>query len=207
MTSFGGPAGVAFDPGANEAFVADGYRNRRVAVIDMNTGAIKRFFGAYGNPPDDAVTAPDKQFGTPVSCVELATDGLLYVCDRSNNRIQVFRKDGSFVKEQRIRPETRGAGSVWDVTFSRDPQQRFLYVADGANKKIHVLDRQSLELLTSFGAGGRQPGQFFGVHSLATDSRGNLYTVEDLQGKRVQKFTFQGIGAVSREQGVLWPGR
>jgi DNA-binding beta-propeller fold protein YncE len=207
MTSFGGPAGIAFDPAANEAFVADGYRNRRVAVIDMNTGAIKRFWGAFGNPPDDAVTAPDRQFGTPVSCVELSADGLLYVCDRSNNRIQVFRKDGAFVKEQRILPETRGAGSVWDVAFSRDPQQRFLYVADGTNQRVHVLDRQSLGVLTSFGAKGRQPGQFYGVHSLATDSRGNLYTVEDLQGKRIQRFTFQGIGAVTRNQGVLWPGR
>lgn len=204
---FGGPAAISFDAAANEAFVADGYRNRRVVVIDMNTGAVKRFWGAFGNQPDDAVTAPDRQFGTPVTCAELSADGLVYVCDRSNNRIQVFRKNGSYVKEKAVMPGTRGSGSVWDVTFSRDPQQRFLYVADGTNQRVHVLDRESLEVLTSFGAKGRQPGQFYGVHSVATDSRGNLYTVEDLQGKRVQRFTFQGIGAVSRDQGVLWPRR
>lgn len=207
-TAFGGPAAVSFDPAASEAFVADGYRNRRVAVIDVKTGAIKRFWGAFANQPDDAaVNAPDRQFGTPVTCAELSSDGFVYVCDRSNNRIQVFRKDGSFVKEKPVMPATRGSGSVWDVTFSRDPQQRFLYVADGTNQKVHVLDRQSLEVLTSFGTPGRQPGQFFGVHSVATDSKGNLYTVEDGEGKRVQKFTFQGIGAVRREQGVVWPGR
>jgi hypothetical protein len=209
MDAFGGVASISFDPAANEAYVADGSRNRRVAVVDMRTGAIKRTWGAYGNRPDDAAQAayspdapPSKQFGV-VRCAELANDGLVYVCDRSNNRIQVFRKNGSFVKEKIIAPRTLGAGSVWDVAFSRDPQQRFLYVADGQNMKVHILDRQSLEVLTSFGDGGRGPGQFYAVSSIATDSKGNIYTTEDLQGKRVQKFLYKGLAPVtSKDQGV-----
>jgi DNA-binding beta-propeller fold protein YncE len=132
---------------------------------------------------------------------------LIYVCDRQNDRIQVFKKDGSFVKENIIAPKTLGEGSVWDVTFSRDAQQKYLYVADGLNMKIYVLDRQSLELLTSFGDGGRQPGEFVGLHSIATDSKGNLYTVETYQGKRLQKFVFKGVGPVpAKPKAVVWPG-
>lgn len=213
MDSFGGPAGFSFDAKANEAFVADGYRNHRVAVIDMTTGAIKRYWGAYGNKPDDAAVtayepgaAPAKQFGAPVMCAKLANDGLLYVCDTQNDRIQVFKKDGSFVKEKTVAPATRGTGSVWDIAFSRDPQQRYVYVADGMNMKVHILDRQSLDELTSFGDGGRQPGEFYAVHSLATDSKGNLYTVETYEGKRVQKFLYKGVGPIkARDQGVVWP--
>ena len=211
--TFGGPAGFSFDAKANEAYVADGYRNHRVAVIDMTTGAIKRYWGAYGSKPSDADTtryepgaALPKQFGAPVMCAKLASDGLLYVCDTQNDRIQVFKKDGSFVKEKTVAPATRGTGSVWDIAFSRDPQQRYLYVADGMNMKVHVLDRQSLDELTSFGDGGRQPGQFYAVHSVATDSKGNLYTVETYEGKRVQKFNYKGVGTVAkRDQGVPWP--
>ena len=213
MTSFGRVAKISFDPGNNEAFVADGYSNHRVAVLDMNSGKIKRFWGAYGKAPSDtnlgrydpdAPLAP--QFRTPVHCAEPSNDGLVYVCDRPNNRIQVFRKDGSFVKEQRIAPRTLGDGAVWDIAFSRDPGQKYLYLADGKNEKIYVMDRQSLEILTSFGDGGRQPGQFFAVHSIATDSKGNLYTTETYEGKRVQKFVYKGIRRVTaRNQGVVWP--
>ena len=209
--AFGGAAGFAFDRTAGEVYVADGFRNRRVAVVDMNTGAIKRFFGAYGDAPADspqpayAPSAPQaRQFST-VRCVERSADGLLYVCDARNNRVQVFRGDGSFVREARVEPATLANGSVWDVTFSRDPQQRYLYVADGSNMKVHVLERQTLEHLTSFGDGGRYPGQFLAVSGVATDSRGNLYTVEADQGKRLQRFTFKGVGSVSRNQGVVWP--
>jgi DNA-binding beta-propeller fold protein YncE len=135
-------------------------------------------------------------------------DGLIYVCDRPNNRIQVFRKDGTFVKEQRIAPRTLGDGAVWDIAFSRDPEQKFLYLADGKNAKIYVIDRQSLEVLTSFGDGGRQPGQFFAVHSIATDSRGNIFTTETYEGKRVQKFVYKGMGTVTKkDQGTVWPTR
>ncbi|HSK20306.1 MAG TPA: hypothetical protein VK912_14235 [Longimicrobiales bacterium] len=212
--SFGRVAKIAFDPAQNEAYVADGYGNKRVAVIDMNTGAIKRFWGAYGNAPDDTNLGPydpdappAQQFRNPVHCAEPTNDGLIYVCDRPNNRIQVFRRNGEFVKEVFIAPRTLGDGAVWDIAFSRDADQRFLYLADGKNMKVYVLDRQSLEVLTSFGAGGRQPGQFFAVHSIATDSKGNIYTTETYEGKRVQKFVYKGIGRVPANQGVVWPQR
>jgi sugar lactone lactonase YvrE len=133
-----------------------------------------------------------------VHCAEPTNDGLVYVCDRPNNRIQVFQKDGKFVKEVRVAPRTRGDGAVWDIAFSRDPQQKYLYLADGKNERVHVMDRQSLEILTAFGDGGRQPGQFFAVHSIATDSKGNIFTTE----------IYKGVRAVSRkDQGVPWPAR
>ncbi len=212
---FGRVAKISFDPRAQEAYLADGYGNKRVAVIDMGTGAIKRFWGAYGNVPVDTNYGrytPDAplipQFRNPVHCAEPTNDRLLYVCDRPNDRIQVFQKDGKFVKEVRIFPKTLGDGSVWDIAFSRDPQQRYIYLADGKNERIYVIDRQSLEILTQFGDGGRQPGQFFAVHSIATDSKGNLYTTETYEGKRVQKFVYKGIGPVTRmNQGVVWPAQ
>jgi DNA-binding beta-propeller fold protein YncE len=120
----------------------------------------------------------------------------------------VFQKDGKFVKEKQIAPRTRGDGSVWDIAFSKDPKQQFLYVADGKNERIYILDRQSLELLTSFGDGGRQPGQFFGVHSIATDSKGNIYTTETYEGKRLQKFVYKGLAPVTKpHQGTAWPSK
>jgi DNA-binding beta-propeller fold protein YncE len=123
-----------------------------------------------------------------------------------NDRIQVFRKNGEFVKEQRIFPATRGDGSVWDIAFSRDPQQKYIFLADGRNERVYVMDRQSLQILTMFGDGGRQPGQFFAVHSIATDSRGNVYTTETYEGKRIQKFVYKGLGPVTKmNQGVIWP--
>ncbi|MEX1182080.1 MAG: hypothetical protein WEF86_02520 [Gemmatimonadota bacterium] len=213
MENFGRVAKIAFDAPNNEAYVADGYGNKRVAVIDMNTGAIKRFWGAYGNVPDDANLGPydpdaplAQQFRNPVHCAEPTNDGLIYVCDRPNNRIQVFDRDGTFVREVRIAPRTLGDGAVWDIAFSRDAEQKYLYLADGKNMKVYILDRGSLEILTSFGDGGRQPGQFFAVHSIATDSEGNIYTTETYEGKRVQKFVFKGVGPVTRQnQGVVWP--
>ncbi len=214
-THFGRVAKISFDTKANEAFVADGYGNKRVAVLDMNTGALKRYWGAYGNRPDDANLGPynpdaplAKQFRNPVHCADPANDGLVYVCDRPNDRIQVFKANGEFVKEVRIAPATRGDGSVWDIAFSRDAAQKYLYLADGKNERVYVMDRQSLEILTSFGDGGRQPGQFFAVHSIATDSKGNIYTTETYEGKRLQKFSYKGVGSVTRaNQGVLWPKR
>lgn len=211
---FGRVAKISFDPEANEAYVADGYSNRRVAVIDMQTGEFKRYWGAYGNEPDDEVdlgpydpdAPPAQQFRNPVHCAEIANDGLVYVCDRPNDRIQVFRRDGTFVTEKFIAPETLGDGSVWDIAFSHDPEQQFIYLADGKNMKIYVIDRQSLEVLTTFGDGGRQPGQFYGVHSITVDSQGNIYTTETYEGKRVQKFVYQGMGTVTiMDQGVVWP--
>ena len=96
-------------------------------------------------------------------------------------------------------------GAIWDLAFSKDPEQRYIYVADGKNEKVYVVERKSLTLLTSFGDGGRQPGQFFGVHSIATDSTGNIYTTETYEGKRLQKFVYKGIGEVEADQGTPWP--
>jgi DNA-binding beta-propeller fold protein YncE len=203
-------AKVFIDPKANEAYVADGYFNKRVAVIDMDSGKIKRYWGAYGNKPDDTPIGRydpkeplAQQFRTPVHCAELSNDGFVYVCDRPNDRIQVFTKEGKFVKEKQLFPETLSDGSVWDVAFSRDPKQQYLYVADGANEHVYIVDRNSLEIVSQFGTGGRQPGQFRGVHSIAVDSKGNIYTTETYTGKRLQKFVFKGMGP--RQQGVPWP--
>jgi DNA-binding beta-propeller fold protein YncE len=214
MENFGRVAKIFVDPGANEAYIADGYGNRRVVVIDADTGKFKRYWGAYGNKPDDTrlppydpSAPPAQQFRTPVHCAELSRDGLLYVCDRPNDRIQVFKPDGTFVNEVFIAPKTLGDGSVWDIAFSRDGEQRFLFVADGKNEKIYIIERKSMKILTAFGDGGRQPGQFFGVHSIATDSKGHIYTTETYEGKRLQKFVFKGIGAVPANQGPPWPGR
>lgn len=208
-------AKIFVDDANNEAYISDGYGNHRVAVIDTETGTFKRYWGAYGNKPSDEnlgrynpSAPPAQQFRNPVHCAELTKDNLVYVCDRVNDRIQVFGKDGKFVKEQIYAKATLGAGSVWDIAFSRDAQQKYLYLADGQNQKVYVIDRQSLDLLTSFGDGGRQPGQFFGAHSIATDSKGNLYTTETYEGKRVQRFLYRGLGPVQkREQGVVWPTR
>lgn len=212
-THFGRVAKISFDAAANEAYLADGYGNKRVAVLDASTGEFKRYWGAYGNTPDDTNMGPYdpdapliQQFRTPVHCAEPTFDGLVYVCDRPNDRVQVFKTDGTFVNEVRIAPRTLGDGSTWDIAFSRDPEQKFMYLADGKNMKVYIMDRASLEIVTSFGDGGRQPGLFFAVHSIATDSEGNIFTTETYEGKRVQKFTYMGMGPVTeKNQGAPWP--
>jgi hypothetical protein len=203
-TTLDRPATVAVDSASNEVYVADGHGNRRVVVFDGNTGAYKRHWGAYGEPPTEAPVGnydPDKppvrQFRT-VSCVRIGKDGLVYVCDRRNDRIQVFKKDGTFVKEAFVAKSTLGEGAVWDVAFSADSQQRFLYVADGSNQKVWVLSRDTLDVVSSVGAGGRWPGHFYGVGNVAVDSKGNLYTGETYEGKRLQKFIVKGIGTGGR---------
>ena len=210
--NFGRVAKIWVDPKANEAYIADGYRNKRVAVLDADTGRMKRYWGAYGNKPDDAdlgkydpSAPPAQQFRNPVHCVERANDGLVYVCDRQADRIQVFQPDGKFVKEAWFARETLGSGSAWDLAFSRDAQQTYLFLADGTNEKVRVVVRDTLQEVTSFGDGGRQPGQFFGVHSIAIDSKGNLYTTETYEGKRVQRFVYKGMAPVAKNQGVVWP--
>ena len=208
-------AKIFVDKQANEAYIADGYGNHRVAVIDADTGQFKRFWGAYGNKPNDENLGrynpdapPAQQFRNPVHCAEMSVDRLVYVCDRTNDRIQVFTPEGKFVKEQFIAKRSLADGSVWDIAFSKDAQQKYLYLADGRNQKVYVIERQPLTLLTSFGDGGRQPGQFFGAHSIAVDSKGNIYITETYEGKRVQKFSYKGLGPVSKEnQGVVWPVR
>jgi NHL repeat len=207
------PAKTFIDKETNELYVADGYGNHRVVVFDAETGKYKRHWGAYGNKPDDVdlgrydpKAPPAQQFRNPVHCADLSLDRLLYVCDRVNDRIQVFKPDGTFVKEAFVNRETLGSGSVWDVAFSKDPRQTYLYLADGENDKVHVLLRDTLEVLTSFGEGGRQPGEFYGVHSIAVDSKGNIYTTETYRGQRVQKFVYKGLAPVTKkDQGVVWP--
>jgi len=202
------------DVAAKEMYVADGYGNRRVIVIDRDTGAYKRHWGAYGAKPDDSPVPPyadgappSKQINT-VHCANVSSDGLVYVCDRVNDRIQVFRKDGTYVNEAFFDTHTLRSGSVWDIAFSRDPQQAYLYVANGVDEKISIVQRSTLKVLTSFGDGGRQPGQFYGVHNLATDSHGNLYATETYNGARIQRFRFKGLAPVTRDaQGVPWPRR
>lgn len=211
--NLGRPAKMFIDPKTNELYVADGYGNKRVIVYDADTGAYKRHWGAYGHKPDDAPMPrynpndpPAQQFRNPVHCAELSNDGLLYVCDRVNDRIQVFKPDGTFVKEQILFKNTLGDGAVWDIAFSKDPQQKYIYLADGSNEKVHIIDRESLQVLTSFGDGGRQPGEFYAVHSIATDSKGNIFTTETYRGQRIQKFVFKGVGPVTKQdQGVVWP--
>ena len=219
--NLGGAANMTIDRGTGELYVADGYVNHRVIVFDAATGAYKRHWGAYGRTPDDAYfTRAGERLPSPFSgavqfenrpsqydpdgppppqfrivhAVRIANDGLVYVCDRTNDRIQVFRKDGTFVKEQFIARRTLGSGSVWDIAFSTDPAQTHLIVIDGTNQQVYIVDRQTLEVVSGFGHAGRWAGQFYGAHNLAADSSGNLFIGETYEGKRVQKFVRRGSG-------------
>jgi DNA-binding beta-propeller fold protein YncE len=194
-TQLGRPADTMVDPDTNELFVADGYGNHRVIVFDADTGAYKRHWGAYGKPPtDEKVGAydpkapPSSQFANPVHCVKLARDGLVYVCDRINNRVQVFRRDGSFVTEHFYVKETLGNGGVWDLALSVDAAQTYLFNADGENNEVRILTRADGTVLGAFGRSGRNAGQFHWVHNLAIDSKGDVFTTEVDNGKRVQRF-------------------
>jgi DNA-binding beta-propeller fold protein YncE len=220
--NLGAPANMVLDPAANELYVADGYVNHRVIVFDAATGAYKRHWGAYGNVPDDGFFTragetlpgpfrgivqnenrpsqydpngpPSPQFRI-VHAVRISSDGLVYVCDRTNDRLQVFRKDGRFVREVVIAKDTLGSGSVWDIGFSTDPGQAFLFINDGTNQLIYVVDRQTLEVVSTFGGAGHWAGQFYGAHNLAVSSKGDLFITETYEGKRVQKFVYTGLGA------------
>ncbi|HKX42621.1 MAG TPA: hypothetical protein VJO99_15805 [Burkholderiaceae bacterium] len=198
-TRLGQAAGVEVDVEAREVYVADGYSNRRIIVFDSETGAYKRHWGAYGKPPVDyekpnvrrtvpPTAAQREHFGNPVHCVRLARDGLVYVCDRLNNRVQVFRRDGTYVKEFVVEPQTAGNGSVWDLLLSRDPAQRWLFLVDGRNNQVLTLLRDTGEPQATLGRPGRYAGEFHWVHDAAIDSRGDLYTGEVDTGKRVQRF-------------------
>ena len=193
--NLGRPAGIRVDPETNEVYVADGYGNRRVIVFDADTGEYRRHWGAYGERPVDSPLAaydpdaePIRHYRSPVHDVGIAHDGLVYVADRTNNRLQVFDKQGTFIREAFVRPATLGSGSVSGVTLSEDPEQRWLYIPDGTNNVIWILDRETLEVRDRFGRLGKNAGQFYRLHNLAVDSRGNLYTTEVNVGQRVQKF-------------------
>lgn len=193
--NLGRPAAIKVDEEANEVYVADGYGNRRVIIFDAETGDYKRHWGAYGERPDDTELPPYdpdanpiRHYRSPVHDVAIAADGLVYVADRTNDRLQLFQKDGTFVREVFVRPETLGSGSVSGVTLSEDVDQRWLFVPDGTNNVVWILDRATLEVIDHFGQLGKYAGQFYRLHNLAIDSRGNLYTTEVNVGQRVQKF-------------------
>ncbi len=191
-TQLGRPAHMNVDPVANEVYVADGYLNKRVIVFDSNTGAYKRHWGAYGNPPSDEKMSnfnpTSTQFANPVHCVRLMKDNTLFVCDRANNRIQVFEKNGKFIREMAFETETRGSGSVWDLIPS-DASEKYILIADGTNNEVTVLARATGQKVGSFGRSGRNAGDFHWVHNIAVDSEGSVYTTEVDTGKRAQKFT------------------
>ena len=200
-TYLGQPTDVYVDPETDEAFIADGYTNRRVIVVDANTGEYKRHWGAYGNQPDDSWTQTmasrrtadgpqPQQFNTP-HCLVGADDGLLYVCDRGNQRVQIFQKDGTFVSDLFVKTaDDDGPGQApQDMGFSRDPEQRLLYVIGGGT--VYAIDRETMEVTALFGRRGRQAGQFLSAHSGTLDSQGNLYVTETTDGSRLQKFVRQ----------------
>jgi hypothetical protein len=193
LTQFGQVAALEFDKQANEIYAADGYGNHRVAVLDGDTGEIKRVWGAYGKPPTDAdVPAynPDSaQFANPVHCITLGKDGLVYVCDRANNRVQVFSKDGGFVRQFVFDPATRGPGSAWGLAFSPlDKKQNYFVLIDGTDNVVQTIRRRDGAVVGSFGRPGRNAGDFHFVHVGKFDSRGNFYTGEVDTGKRLQKW-------------------
>jgi hypothetical protein len=213
-------ADAAVHEATNELFVADGYGNRRVAVFDATTGAFKRAWGAFGNEPIDvipearvvgeAVATPaggnrrqarvldtegvgSPQFNSPVHAIKVSNDGKVYVADRSNRRIQVFTLDGKYETQMFINREGPSTDSAAGLAFSPDREQKFLYVADYGNSRIAVVDRERLEVLYQFGQRTAEPGDFRGLHHLAVDSKGNIYTGEVAPGARVQKFRFVGM--------------
>lgn len=184
-------------PATNEVFVADGYVNRRVIVFDADTGAFKRMWGAYGDPPDDAAPktlvgeGPGPRHFNTVHGIKVSADGLVYVNDRLNNRLQVFTIDGRFQREVFIERTTQLLGTSFNTAFSPDAGQRWLYVGDAGNGRVHVFDRLTLREVSFFGRIGRYAGEFVFLHNLATDSKGNLYVSEVGNGRRVQKFVLQ----------------
>jgi DNA-binding beta-propeller fold protein YncE len=200
-------------PKTNETFVADGYGNNRVFVIDADTGAFKRMWGAFGNIPRDSPQAgaglppnatnatiasqnredpgPD-QFGI-VHSLEVSNDGLVYVADRDNSRIQVFTLEGKYIAQVFINRNEGGRMTAAGMAFSPDSKQQFMYVADLSNSHIHVVRRKTLEVIDTFGRRGGGPGDFQGLHHIATDSKGNIYTAEAQVGRRLQKLVFKGM--------------
>ena len=188
--SFFLPAGIAIDPGNGDIYVADGYGNRRVAVFDK-TGKFLRQWGRQATGEEVRAGAPGV-FAQMVHCITMGNDGLLYVCDRQGDRIQVFDKSGKFQRSIWIKngspslPDPRG--TVWWLAFSIDPAQRYLYVMNGRNEQIHILDHSTGAILASFGRPGHQIGNFIHGHTIAFDSKGNLYVAETDWGRRVQKF-------------------
>jgi hypothetical protein len=207
--SQGGGTGIAYWPATNEVFVTDGYVNRRVVVYDADTGKFKRMWGAYGKPPVASTLdakgnmvspEPKRVFDGPgaeswstVHGVSITPDGVVWIADRVGNRLQQFKIDGTFIREAFVsRKSTNGTGTVYGFSFSKDPDMKYVYVADGGNKKVHILDRQTLQEVGSFGGcAGQMAGCFNHVHVSATDIAGNVYTGEAAAGARIQRWDIQ----------------
>jgi hypothetical protein len=193
-----GVAAAKLDEDAHELYIADGYLNKRVIVLDSSTGAFKRGWGAYGIPLSqidndpaplhDPSGSPAKQFREPVHCVQISVDGFVYICDRGGDRIQVFTKQGKFVQELFVANQTLDRGSVGSICFSVDPKQTYLFVSDIMNNVVWILNRSDGAVVGKIGHAGHNGGQFHWLHVAAMDSHGNLYTGEVDSGKRVQKF-------------------
>ena len=210
-----GIGGFDFDEDAHEIYISDGFLNKRILVYDKDTGAFKRGWGGHGiplteidndpTPPYDISGPPpdQKQFAPALHCAHVSKDGLVYVCERGSDRIQVFTRQGKFVTSFFVHPSTeaRGencggiwsmkappCGTVYNLTFSHDPQQKYLLVADGTNNMVWILDRKTGILAGSFGGNGRYAGQLHWIDAVAVDSKGNVYTGEVEDGKRIQKF-------------------
>jgi DNA-binding beta-propeller fold protein YncE len=190
-------AGIAVWPATNEVFIGDGYGNRRVIVFDADTGAYKRHWGAYGKRPEDV--EPTRKFDgegaaqfSTVHGLSITPDGIVWVADRVGNRLQQFRIDGTYLKEAFVaRKTTHNTGTVYGFSFSR-PQATWVYIADGSNKKVHILNRETLQTVGFFGGlGGQMPGAVNHLHGTSVDSQGNVYTGEAAAGARVQRWLQQ----------------
>jgi hypothetical protein len=212
------PPGIGsfeLDEDAREIFISDGFLNKRILVYDMDTGAFKRGWGGHGIPlgeidngptPDYDISGPppdQKQFAPALHCAHFTRDGLVYVCERGSDRVQVFTKQGKFVRQWFVHPSTQSrgpnCGGIWSTTappcgtvyhmaFSSDPQQRYVFVADGTNNMVWIYNRSDGTLAGSFGGNGRYAGQLHWIDAVAVDSKGNVYTGEVEDGKRIQKF-------------------
>jgi sugar lactone lactonase YvrE len=186
------PADIAIDPTNGDIYIADGYGNHRVVVFNAH-GTYLRQWGSPGSGPGQFAAGD----GGHPHCVVISNDGLVYACDRGQDRIQVFDKMGNL---QRIIPVIPGtgtpglgtAGSAWDVDFSPDKKQQNMYEADGGNEIVWIFDRALGTILGGFGGPGRQAGDFTFLHTISTDSKGNLYTGETVNGRRIQRFTLKG---------------
>jgi DNA-binding beta-propeller fold protein YncE len=196
------PGDVFVHAASNELYVADGYGNNRVVVFDANTGAYKRMWGAFGNTPETPAPAgrgargappaagnPDgpPQFGL-VHAVKVSGDGVVYVADRTNNRIQTFTTDGKYQRQVQVAPLGEVNGVPAGFSFSPDPKQQFLYVVDSGPMRIVIFERATLQQIGSIGMRGPNAGEFDIVHHMAADSKGNLYTAEIVNNRRAQKF-------------------
>jgi DNA-binding beta-propeller fold protein YncE len=184
------PADIAIDPGNGDVYIADGYGDHRIVVFDKD-GKFLRQWGRQGTK-DEAAAGDGGAFMGVVHCVVMDNSGLVYVCDRQGNRIQVFDKMGNFKKSIWIKSgheETPDSwGTAWWLRFSRDPQQKYMIVADGRNELVHILDHESGNEITKFGRPGHQLGEFTHCHTLDIDSKGNIYVAETDIGRRVDKF-------------------